>query len=207
MFVAGVAVALVLAIAAPAGARDSSSRIVALGDSLTSGRGIGRTHAFPSLLQARLNEAGYDYQVINNGISGDTTAGALKRLGAALDGDVRVLIVALGANDGLRGVPVRQLKSNLAQIIEAAQRRGISVLLCGMEALPVHGWDYSVSFHRAYEELAAQYHVPLVPFLLMHVIANPDLMQRDRIHPNESGARAIAEDIWPYLVPLLTRTA
>jgi acyl-CoA thioesterase-1 len=207
VFSARVAVALVLAIAAPAGARDSSPRIVAFGDSLTSGRGIGRTHAFPSLLQTRLNEAGYDYQVMNAGVSGDTTSGALKRLGAALEGDVRILIVALGANDGLRGIPVRQLKTNLGQIIEAAQSRGISVLLCGMEALPVHGWDYSVAFHRAYEELANQYHVPLVPFLLMHVIANPDLMQRDRIHPNESGARAIAEDIWPYLQPLLRRTA
>jgi acyl-CoA thioesterase I len=187
----------------PAAAADGAPRIVALGDSLTSGRGIGKTHAFPALLQTQLNDAGYAYEVINAGVSGDTSARALRRVRDALDGDVRVLIVALGANDGLRGVPVQQLQSNLGQIIEVAQRRGISVLLCGMDALPVHGWDYSVAFHRAYEELAARYRVSLVPFLLLKVIANPQLMQSDRIHPNEAGARAIADSIWPYLQALL----
>jgi acyl-CoA thioesterase-1 len=186
-----------------AAAAEGAPRIVALGDSLTSGRGIGKTHAFPALLQAHVDDADYDYQVINAGVSGDTTARALRRLRGALDGDVRVLIVALGANDGLRGVPVQQLTLNLGQIIEEAQRRGISVLLCGMDALPLHGWDYSVAFHRAYDDLAARYRVPLVPFLLLNVMANPELMQSDRIHPNEAGARAIAEKIWPYLQPLL----
>jgi acyl-CoA thioesterase-1 len=187
----------------PAAAADGAPRIVALGDSLTSGRGIGKTHAFPALLQTQLNDAGYAYEVINAGVSGDTSALALWRVRDALDGDVRVLILALGANDGLRGVPVQQLQSNLGQIIEVAQRRGISVLLCGMDALPVHGWDYSVAFHRAYEELAARYRVSLVPFLLLKVIANPQLMQPDRVHPNEAGARAIADSIWPYLQALL----
>jgi acyl-CoA thioesterase-1 len=201
--VASLLLVLGWAFARPADAAESAPRIVALGDSLTSGRGIGKTQAYPALLQTQLNDAGYDYQVINAGVSGDTSARALRRLGAALDGDVRVVIVALGANDGLRGVPVQQLQSNLGQIIEEAQRRGISVLLCGMDALPVHGWDYSVAFHRAYEELAARYRVPLVPFLLLKVIANPQLMQPDRIHPNEVGARAIADQIWPYLQALL----
>ncbi len=187
--------------------RDEAPRIVVLGDSLTSGQGIGRARAFPAVLQQQLDEAGYGYQVVNAGVSGDTSSRAARRLRAALDGNVRVLIVALGANDGLRGVPVSQVKSNLARIIEEAQGRGISVLLCGMEALPVRGWDYSLAFHRAYEELAARYRVGLVPFLLMRVLGNPDLMQRDRIHPNEAGARAIALQIWPYLRPLLKQAA
>jgi acyl-CoA thioesterase-1 len=186
-------------------APDTTPRIVVLGDSLTSGRGIARTRAFPALLQAQLIDDGYEYEVINSGVSGDTTARALRRFRAALDGDVRVLIVALGANDGLRGVPVQQVTASLGQIIEEAQRRGISVLLCGMEALPVHGWAYSVAFHRAYDDLAARYRVPLVPFLLLKLIANPEMMQDDRIHPNEAGARVIADTIWPYLKPLLKR--
>jgi len=118
-----------------------------------------------------------------------------------------VLIVALGANDGLRGVPIAQLEANLGHIIETAQARGISVLLCGMEALPIHGWDYSVAFHNAYRELAGKYQVPLVPFMLLNVIGNPEMMQPDRAHPNAAGARAIADNIWPYLDDLLQSIA
>jgi acyl-CoA thioesterase-1 len=179
--------------------------IVALGDSLTSGRGIGKADAYPAVLQGRLADGGYDYHVVNAGVSGDTTARALRRYRDALDGDVKVLIVALGANDGLRGVPVEQLKSNLSVIIEEAQRRGIVVVLIGMDALPLHGWAYSVAFHRAYEELAARYRLTLVPFVLMNVMTDPSLMQTDRAHPNEAGARAIADLIWPHLQPLLKK--
>ena len=182
-------------------------RIVALGDSLTSGRGIGSAQAFPAILQKRIDDEALEFSVVNAGVSGDTSARALHRLDGALEGDVRVLILALGANDGLRGVPVAQLKSNLSRMIEQAQRHGISVLLCGMEALPMYGWDYSVGFHNAYRELARQYKVTLVPFILMNVIGNPDLMQPDHAHPNAEGARAIAENIWPYLEPLLQRNA
>jgi acyl-CoA thioesterase-1 len=174
-------------------------RIVAFGDSLTSGRGLGTAQAFPAILQQRLDDEGLAYRMVNAGVSGDTSSRAVRRFDAALEGDVRVLILALGANDGLRGVPVAQLKSNLSEMIEKAQRRGITVLLCGMEALPIYGWDYSVSFHKAYEELAKKYQVTLVPFILMNVIGDPDLMQPDHAHPNAAGARAIAENIWPYL--------
>jgi acyl-CoA thioesterase-1 len=201
---------LVTALAVSAAQPVTSSaraRIVALGDSLTSGRGIGVDRAYPSVLQQRLDEKGLAFTMVNAGVSGDTSAGGLRRLDSALDGDVRVLIVALGANDGLRGVPVSQLKANLSEIIETAQARGISVLLCGMEALPTHGWDYSIAFHMAYRELAAKYQVPLVPFMLMNVIGNPDMMQPDRAHPNAAGARAIAENIWPYLDDLLQSIA
>jgi acyl-CoA thioesterase-1 len=196
--------AVVTALAVPAAtARDHAPQIVALGDSLTSGRGIGKDEAYPAVLQARLEDSGYNYHVVNAGVSGDTTARALGRYREALDGDVKVLIVALGANDGLRGVPVEQLKSNLSVIIEAAQRRSIAVVLVGMDALPLHGWAYSVAFHRAYEELAAHYAIPLVPFVLMNIMTDPSLMQRDRAHPNQAGARAIADLIWPHLQPLL----
>jgi acyl-CoA thioesterase-1 len=206
MVLAGFLLALLSVYAVPATAAERSPRIVTLGDSLTSGRGIGKASAYPAVLQQRLEDAGYDYHVVNAGVSGDTTAGALRRFRDALDGDVRILVIALGANDGLRGVPVERLKANLSQMIEEAQRRGIAVVLVGMDALPVHGWAYSVTFHRAYEELAERYHIPLVPFLLLNVMSDPALMQRDRVHPNEDGARAIADRIWPYLQPLLKQS-
>jgi acyl-CoA thioesterase-1 len=180
----------------------AAPRIVALGDSLTAGQGIGLVKAYPAVVQEWLDEARLELTMVNAGVNGDTTSRAVARLDRALTGDVRILIIGLGANDGLRGVPIAQLKANLSRIIETAQGRGIAVLLCGMEALPVHGWDYSVAFHMAYRELAERYRVPLVPFMLTNVIGNPEMMQRDRIHPNAEGARAIAQNIWPYLKPL-----
>jgi acyl-CoA thioesterase I len=197
------AASTVLAASAPP--REDRPRIVALGDSLTSGQGIGKADAYPAVLQERLEKDGYDYHVINAGVSGDTTRRALRRYRDALDGDVKVLIVALGANDGLRGVPVDELTSNLSEIIEEAQRRNIAVMLIGMDALPVHGWDYSVAFHRAYERLARRYRTALVPSFLMKILPNASLMQGDGAHPNKAGARAIADLVWPHLEPLLTK--
>jgi len=179
-------------------------RIVCLGDSLTSGHGIGSAAAYPALLHQRVRRAGFPYEVVNAGVSRDTTAHARARLDRALEGNVRVLIVALGANDGLRGVPVAQITDNLSHIIETAQTRGIVVLLCGMEALPIHGWAYAAAFHQAYVAIAARYNVPLVPFILLNVIGDARLMQRDRAHPNADGARAIADVIWPYLERVLS---
>src|SRR5262245_48946140 len=197
-------VVLASVLAASAGAQSvPRSRIVVLGDSLASGRGIGTEHAFPAVLQHKLDDAGLDFEVVNAGVSGDTSTGALRRYERLLDDRVRVLVLELGANDGLRGVPVDRLQDNLSRMIETAQARAITVLLCRMEALPVHGWDYTVKFHNAYGELARKYDVPLVPFILMNVIGNPDLMQPDHAHPNAAGARAIADNIWPYLKPLL----
>jgi acyl-CoA thioesterase-1 len=209
MILSSLAVALVSALAFSSVPRDVASRprIVILGDSLASGRGIGAAHAFPAILQEKLDDASLEYEVVNAGVSGDTSTGGLRRFERALDGDVRVLVVELGVNDGLRGVPVAQVKTNLSRIIEAAQARNISVLLCGMEALPMYGWDYTVAFHNAFGELAKQYQLPLVPFILMNVIGNRELMQPDRAHPNAAGARAIAENIWPYLKQLLSVAA
>jgi len=198
---------LLLTLVSATAVADDRPRVVAFGDSLTSGRGIGTDLAYPAILQQRIEKDGLAYTVVNAGVSGDTSSRALRRLDAALGGDVRVMILALGANDGLRGVPVARLKSNLSEMIEKAQARGITVLLCGMEALPIHGWDYSVAFHNAYRDLATQYGVTLVPFVLMNVIGDPTLMQPDHAHPNAEGARAIADNIWPYLEPILHKNA
>jgi len=179
-------------------------RIVCFDDSLTSGHGIPPAAAYPALLHQRVRRAGFPFEVINAGVARETSTDARCRIERALEGDVRVLIIALGANDGLRGVPVAQLKANLSYFVETAQKRHVAVLLCAMEALPIYGWAYTTAFHNAYVEVANQYSVPMVPFILMNVLGNPQLMQRDRAHPNAEGAKAIADQIWAHLEPMLT---
>ena len=181
-------------------------RIVALGDSLTSGHRLPRTDAYPARLEAALKDDGVDAVVINHGVSGDTTTGGVRRLEAALADRPDVMIVALGVNDGLRGVPVATVRRNLETIIEAAQKRDVRILLCAMEALPIHGWQYTVDFHNLYNELARKYNVPLVPFMLLGVLGNADLMAPDGVHPNAAGARMLAGTILPYLRPLVETT-
>jgi acyl-CoA thioesterase I len=181
----------------------SRPRIVALGDSLTAGLGLPVAAAYPAVLEERLKDAGMNFEVVNAGVSGDTSAGGLARLDWALQGDVRVLIVALGGNDGLRGLPVEQLRRNVTQIIERAQARRIDVILAGMEAPPNYGRDYIVAFHRVYPELAAQYHVAFVPFLLQGVAGSESLNQRDGIHPTAAGARLVADNVWSVLKPIV----
>jgi acyl-CoA thioesterase-1 len=176
---------------------------VILGDSLTAGLGLPGDQAYPSLLQQRVRDAGLPYQIQNAGVSGDTSAGGLSRLDWALDGDVRVMVVALGGNDALRGLPPEQLKGNLSQIIERAQARGIRVILAGMEAPPNYGREYIVAFHQVYPALAKQYHVALVPFLLQGVAGSETLNQRDGIHPTAAGARIVADNVWTVLKPIL----
>ncbi len=178
-------------------------RVVVLGDSLTAGLGLSAEEAYPHLLQQRLNDEGLRYEVINAGVSGDTSAGGLSRLDWALDGDVRVLIVALGGNDALRGLPVRELTHNLSEIIRRAQERKIAVVLAGMEAPPNYGRDYALAFHQVYPALAKEYHVPLVPFLLQGVGGIDRLNQRDGIHPTAEGARILATNVWTVLKPIV----
>ena len=139
-------------------------------------------------------------------MSGDTSAGGLRRVDWALDGDPRVLILALGANDALRGLPVDDLKRNLAGIIERAQARRIVVILAGMEAPPNLGPFYTVSFRRVYRDLAAQYNVPLLPFLLDGIAGNAGLNQGDGIHPNADGVVKMVDNLWPF-VEKAVRTA
>jgi acyl-CoA thioesterase I len=174
-----------------------------LGDSLTAGLGLPVDQAYPSVIQERLKKEGFDYEVVNAGVSGDTSAGGLSRLDWALQGNVRVLVVALGGNDALRGLPPAQLEQNLAAIIERAQARGIRVVLAGMESPPNWGRDYNVSFHKVYTALAAQYRVPLVPFLLAGVAGREALNQRDGIHPTAAGASIVADNVWTVLKPVL----
>ena len=181
--------------AAPPPAKAARPKIVVLGDSLTAGLGLPPEEAYPTLLQQRLDASGFNYDVVNAGVSGDTSAGGLSRLDWALEGDVRVLVVALGGNDALRALPPAELKQNLAQIIERAQARHIDVLLAGMDAPRNFGRDYIVAFHQVYPSLARQYHVALVPFLLEGVAAIPALNQRDGIHPTAEGNQIVAATV------------
>ena len=177
----------------------SLGQIVVLGDSLAVSPS--RADNFVIELQKRLDAASLAWTMRNEGVSGDTTAGGLRRLDTALASDTRILIVELGANDGLRGRDIATIEQDLSAIIERAQSRAIRVLLCGMETPPTHGLTYSLEFHRLFPRLAAKYGLPLVPFLLTDVVLNPELNGDDGIHPNSAGARQIAETVWPYLEP------
>jgi acyl-CoA thioesterase-1 len=187
----------------PSRTEDTRPKIVFLGDSLTAGLGLVDTQAYPGLLQERMNADGFAFEVVNAGVSGDTSAGGLRRLDWALQEDVRILVVALGANDGLRGLSVKDMKQNLAQIIEAARAKGVVVVLAGMEAPPNYGTEYAASFRQAFRELALQYKVLFLPFLLDKVAGQPALNQADGIHPNAQGAVVVADTVWTVLKPLL----
>ena len=180
--------------------------VVVLGDSLTAGPGLRSEDAYPALLQERARTAGLPHRVVNAGVSGDTTADALRRLDAALHADTRVLVVALGANDMLQRVPVDTVKQNLRQIIERARARNIRVLLAGMESFPTNGLDYTLRFHNIYPDLASEYGLTLMPFLLEGVFGRAELNLPDGFHPNAPGMREIASRMWPYLEPLLRGT-
>lgn len=193
-----------VAAAVPASAR--TPRIIFLGDSLTAGLGLDAERNFPSLIGQRLKKEGYPYQVVNAGVSGDTSAGGLRRLEWALgEGDPKILLVALGGNDGLRGLPPPDLERNIAAIIEEGQRRGLTVILAGMEAPPNYGPEYTAAFRQTYQDLARKYRVRLIPFLLQGVAGDSSLNQGDGIHPNERGARMLADTVWHALEPVLKK--
>ena len=181
----------------------SPARIVFLGDSLTAGLGLPREQAVPSLIQERLHAEGYGYDVVNAGVSGDTSAGGLSRLDWSLEGDVKILVIELGANDGLRGLPVSQMKRNLSEIVARAKARGIAVILTGMEAPPNYGPAYTSEFRRVFRDVADEHDVALVPFYLEGVAGIPTLNNSDGIHPNAAGARIVAETLWRALAPVL----
>jgi acyl-CoA thioesterase I len=191
--------------AAPATPLAARPRIVALGDSLTAGLGLADSEAYPALLQQKIDREGYKFEVVNAGVSGDTSAGGLRRLDWAFDGDVKVLILALGANDGLRGLPVAEMKTNLATIIDRAQAKKITVILAGMEAPPNYGAEYASAFRAAFYSLASEKRVAFVPFLLQDVAGIPTLNQGDGIHPNPQGAAIVSETMWAALKPVLDR--
>jgi acyl-CoA thioesterase-1 len=194
----------VLAPAAPGGAaQDAEPVIVALGDSLTAGQGVAAHEAYPARLEAILRREGYRYRVVNAGVSGDTTAGGLRRVDWVLRAHPDVAIVALGANDGLRGLSVAAMRENLERIVRRLQAGGALVLLAGMRVPPNYGADYAREFAAAFPAVARQTGASLMPFLLDGVAARPALNQEDGIHPNAAGQQVIAQRLWPYLKPLL----
>ena len=178
-------------------------RIVAYGDSLTAGLGLLEQEGYPARLQTKIDELGYKFEVVNAGLSGDTSAGGVRRLDWALEGDVRVLIVAFGGNDGLRGLPVAQMKENLSTIIDKARERNAVVILAGMEAPPNFGQEYATAFRQAFKDVAQAKRALFMPFLLKDVAGNSELNQSDGIHPNQQGAQIIADNLWVVLEPLL----
>ncbi|HZG51445.1 MAG TPA: arylesterase [Pyrinomonadaceae bacterium] len=180
-------------------------KIVALGDSLTAGYGLSLHESYPSLLQEQLKHDGFDYEVVNAGVSGDTTAGGLRRLDWALEGDVRFVILELGANDMLRGLPTAEMRKNLSQIIERARARGAQVLLAGMYAPANPGDEYVRAGMEVFPALAEEYDLPLIPFFLDRVAGIENLNQADGIHPNLEGTRIVAQTVYQHLKPLLEK--
>jgi acyl-CoA thioesterase I len=188
---------------------DSVSRkpkIIAFGDSLTAGFGLSEKESYPYLLQEKLRAGGFDYEVVNAGISGDTSSGGLERIDWSLDQEnVQVLILELGGNDLLRGLPVEKMKANLSTIIKKAKARNVKVLLCGMLAPPTMGARYQREFVAVFPDLAAEHKVEFLPFILENVAADPKLNQPDGIHPNAEGARIMTDNVYKALQPLLKK--
>ena len=202
----GALVAVLLASLAFAGPVHATERIVvAFGDSLTAGLGVMPDESYPAQLQARLRADGYAYRVVNAGASGDTTAGGLRRVDWALKNKPDIVIVALGANDAMRGQDLASVRANLDGIVARFQKAGARVLVVGMEMPPNYGERYAADFRRLYVEVARKRGAAFMPFLLDGVAGNPQLNQGDGIHPTAEGYRIVVDRLWPYLEPMLTR--
>ena len=186
-------------------AREDAPVVLFLGTSLTAGYGLPEDEAFPALIERRIVEAGLNYRAVNAGVSGDTSAGGLRRLDWLLRQPVAVLVLELGANDMLRGQSVDQLKANLESILDETAKRhpGVRFVIAGMRAAPNLGREYADAFDAVYPEIAERYEAALVPFLLQDVAAKRNLNQADGIHPTAEGHRLIAERVWPILSPVL----
>jgi acyl-CoA thioesterase-1 len=178
---------------------------VCFGDSLTAGPGLPPGADYPSLLQKRVDDGGYVYEVVNAGVSGDTTAGGVRRLDRVLGGGASVVVLELGANDGLRGLAVPEMERNLTTMIRAAKAKGAKVLLAGMEAPPNFGPDYTTAYRETFAAIAEREKVPLIPFFLEGVAGRPELNLQDGIHPNPDGARLVADTVWDHLEPMLEK--
>ncbi len=181
-------------------------KIIVFGDSLTAGFGLAEKESYPYLLQEKLKADGYDYEVVNAGVSGDTSLGGLERSDWVLEQDnAKILILELGANDMLRGAPVKQMKANLDKIIHKAQEKNIKVLFCGMIAPPTPNATYGRDFMLAFPDLATTNKVAFLPFLLDGVAAKPELNQADGIHPNSDGEKIMTDNVYKALKPMLYR--
>ncbi len=183
--------------------------ILVFGDSISAGYGLPQVErGWVALLQAKLKTEGYGYEVANASVSGETTAGGLARLPRALTvHHPAVVVLELGGNDGLRALPVAQMRDNLARMIDLAKGAGAQVLLLGIRIPPNYGPQYTAQFGQVYADLARQKHVPVVPFFMSEVALHPELMQADGVHPNEQGQPKLLASVWPALTPLLERRA
>jgi acyl-CoA thioesterase I len=192
---------------ASASAADTKN-VVVLGDSLAAGYGLDPSSAFPALLQKKINDAGWKFHVVNAGVSGDTSAGGLRRLDWLLKRRVDVLVIELGGNDGLRGLSPAALKKNLQSIIERTRQKypAAQVVLAGMK-MPANLGSYATEFERTYSEVAKENDIPFVPFLLEGVGGNPELNLPDRIHPTAEGQKILADNVWAVLKPVLAKMA
>jgi acyl-CoA thioesterase I len=201
----GILLALLVALATPtARSVGSEPTILVFGDSVSAGYGIRVEQGWVSLLARKISQLGYGFRVVNASVSGETTAGGLARLPHALDvQQPRLLILELGGNDGLRSLPLTTTHDNLEQMLRLARSRGITVLLIGMRMPPNYGERYTSGFQKMYADLAEQYKLSLVPFLLEKTALNPTLMQADGIHPTEEGQPLLLDTVWPKLEPLL----
>ena len=179
--------------------------LVAFGNSLTAGLGVSSGETYPARLQEKLSLAGYRYRVINAGVSGDTTAGALRRVEWVLKSKPDIVILELGANDGLRGLNLKDTRENLSLIIQRFQAAGAKVVLAGMKLPPNYGPAYTGSFQGVYVDLAKHYDIPLIPFFLEGVATKTDLNQADGIHPTGPGYAVVVDTLWPTLLPLLQK--
>ena len=184
----------------------ASNSILIYGDSLSAAYEIPQQLGWVSLLQQRLEDQHYPYKVINASVSGETTSGGLSRLSATLnEHQPNIVILELGANDGLRGLPLTEMKANLAQIIEQSKKSGAKVLIIGMRIPPNYGPKYSQSFTQKYQQLSHEFKVPRVPFMLQGMENRLELIQDDGLHPNVQGQPIILENIWPQLKLILKK--
>jgi acyl-CoA thioesterase I len=191
------------AVSAAAPSIADHARIVAFGDSLTAGLGVAGQESYPAQLQRRLDEAGLHYRVINAGVSGDTTAGGLRRVAWILKSKPEMVILELGGNDGLRGLSLQETKANLERIIQQFQKASVTVVLAGMKLPPNYGAEYTSAFEAIYPTLAKQYRLALIPFFLEGVAGSVSLNQADGIHPTGEGYRIIADTVFQTVQPLL----
>jgi acyl-CoA thioesterase-1 len=203
LFLALWLIAWVIGHSSAAVADDNRPRIVAFGDSLTAGLGVAAEEAYPARLQRRLDEQGLRYRVINAGVSGDTTAGGVRRVDWVLKSRPDLVILELGGNDGLRGLNLDETKANLERIIKRCQDASVTVILAGMKLPPNYGGEYTKGFEAIYPALAKQYRLTLIPFFLDGVAGSASLNQADGIHPTREGYRIIADKVMETVKPLL----
>jgi len=183
--------------------RDNRPVIVAFGDSLTAGLRVDPDLNYPSQLQRKIDAGGYRYKVVNAGVSGETSSQGLNRIRTIIDLRPSIVIVELGANDGLRGLPAETTRRNLAAIVQGLQSAGAKVVLAGMRVPPNYGPQYTSTFRNTFKDVAKQYDVPLIPFFLEGVGGNAELNQDDGIHPTAEGYKIVVENVWAVLQPLL----